>query len=566
MNILQVSTRLRFIFLATFLAFAAIICYLFHLQITQMHRFFHLGQRNFLHSEKIDSPRGNIVDSSGAALATNRAYYTLVWQGTGNKAFTQHQTILLKKLSSLFSLPEEVMIKAKQAEKRTTRFILAKDIPYDKLRLFMEQYPHEKNIAIEKSYNRCYPQKDLACHVVGYLGLDSGTVGKMGLEFLCNSRLKGHGGVILNIINSTGQRINAHRVNNATAGKTLQTTLDSRLQRLAEDLFPPLTEGCCILMDETGALEVVVSRPSFDPSIFLKPLSAAEWKKLQEKKGFLNRAFSACYPPASLFKLVTLAAALETGLISKDMRWHCIGHCTFKGRAYHCNNKEGHGILSTQQALAHSCNIPFFEMGKKMGIDTLAHYASMFGLGTKTGILFPEKAGLIPTSSWKKRVKKERWWQGETLSAVIGQSSLLVTPLQITCFISSLATGQRVRPRILSDEEIEATPLEISKATLTFLQQCLGSVIRQGTGVLLNRLQNFKIQGKSGTAQVQALEKQVLSKEQQCHGYFAAHFQYKNEKPRTLVILLEHAGSSSAAIRYAYSFLKQYAHLVDSKA
>ncbi len=565
-----ISFRLRALIMITFCAFLGIVGYLFHLQITQMNRYFQLGQRNFLRSEKIASPRGNIVDRHGRVLATNRPLYSLVWQGTGNKKLSKQQQTLIKDITNLLGL-SSMDDKIKHTERRSARLILAKDIPFEHLRRIVEHYPHEKNIVIEKAYSRNYPFKDLACHVVGYLGLDSssaataGPEGKMGLESLCNSALKGQAGIIVNIINSTGQQLKAHRVSQALAGKTLHTTLDGELQALAEELFPPDTEGCCIVMDESGGLEVVLSRPSFDPSIFLKPLNSGDWKKLQEKKGFLNRAFSACYPPASLFKLITLAAALETGLISKDMRWHCIGHSTFKGRAYHCNNKDGHGILSTEQALAHSCNIPFFEIGKKIPIDTLADYAQRCGLGAKTGIIFPEKSGLIPTSQWKKRIKKERWWQGETLSAAIGQSSLLVTPLQITCLISSLCTGYRVRPRILADELVVREPLALRNDTIAFLQQCLTSVVKQGTGSALNHLTHFKIRGKSGTAQVQALTKHILSKEQMHHGYFAAHFQYKQEKPKTLVIFLEHAGTSATAVRYACSFLKRYAALVEKK-
>ena len=559
------SVRLRRITLVTFCSFVGIIVYLFHLQITQMNRYFHLGQKNFVRHEKIASPRGNIVDVHGTILATNSPRYTCLWQGTGNKVLTKHQRTMLTTLSTLFSLTEEKITQIKTAERRAKRLTLSTNIPFEHLRRIIEQFPDEKNIAIEKSYTRYYPQKELACHVVGYLGLDKDTVGKTGLEFMYNHDLKGQSGTMLTIINATGHHLKAHQVSRAFAGKTVQTTLDANLQRIAEDVFPSGLEGCCLVMDESGALEVIVSRPSFDPSSFAQPLSASTWKKLKEKKGFLNRAFSACYPPASLFKLVTLSAALETGLISKDMCWHCIGYTTFKGRAYHCNNRAGHGILSTEQALAYSCNIPFYEIGKKIPIDTLADYAHRWGLGTKTGILFPEQAGLIPTTAWKKRVRKERWWQGETVSATIGQSSLLVTPLQITCLISALCTGYRVRPRILVDEAILKEPVEISNETLMFLRQCLSSVINKGTGSTLKHLNDFTIHGKSGTAQVQSLDKKKISKKNLSHGYFAIHFQYKNEKPRTLFILLEHAGSPATAKRFAITFLKRYAAITEQK-
>lgn len=555
----RLSGRLKLIITLLFCFFGGIAAYLFHLQIVNMNRFFKLSQNNFTRQEKIASPRGNITDRHGTLLATNRPFFTVYWQGTGKRSLTKHQELLLTKLSTILSLPADVTSTIKLHERRSGKLKLASDVPFEHLSRLLEQFPQEPNIFLEKTFKRCYPHKELACHIVGYLGLENDAPGKMGLELYCHKELKGHCGKILKIINSLGNHLHAHQVSPALAGKTLQTTLDSTLQKVAEDLFPAGYEGCCLLMDDTGALEVILSRPSFDPSLFLKPLSCEDWKKLQEKKGFINRAFNACYPPASLFKLVTLAAALETGLISKDMRWHCIGHTDFKGRFYHCSNKEGHGVLSTEQALAHSCNIPFFEIGKKIKIDTLAQYAGRFGLGLKTGVLFPEKVGLIPTNGWKKRVRKEPWWPGETLSATIGQSCLLVTPLQIACMINALCTGERVRPRMLIDEAIVKEQLDLSKDTLTFLQHCLSSVIKQGTGSHLKYLKDFKIQGKTGTAQVQALDKPSLTKESLCHGYFAAHFQYKQEPAKTLVVLIEHAGSSSVASRFALKFLKQYA-------
>lgn len=561
-----VSSRLRIIILLTSCVFAGLVLYLFHLQIHHMQLFFRLSQKNFLRQEKIASPRGNIVDARGTLLATNRPVYTVHWQGTGEKKLTNDQMELITALSTLLSLSGDSITVIKQAERRNTRAKLVTDISFDKLMQLLERYPHDKNIFLEKSYKRFYPHNNLACHIVGYLGLNSEDTGKMGLELSCNKALRGQSGKIVKIINSIGRHIEAHKVSAGTAGRTLHTTLDVDLQKAAEEYFPADYEGCCLCMDETGALEVMLSRPSFDPNIFLQPLGVADWQKLQEKKGFLNRAFSACYPPASLFKLATLAAALETGIISPSMRFHCIGHTDFKGRLYHCNNKTGHGVLSTEQALAHSCNIPFYEIGKKIKIDSLADYAHRLGLGVKTGLLLPEKTGLIPTREWKRRVKKEPWWPGETLSAAIGQSYMLITPIQVTTMISAINTGYRVQPRILVDEPIVKEPLELGQPTQEFLRQCLRSVIKQGTGTLLKQLPHFTINGKTGTAQTCALEKISLTdKKTLPHGYFVAHFHYKDEKPRTLMIFIEHAGSSSVAIRVAYKFLRKYAQLVDER-
>ncbi len=566
MPVLHLLTlRLRLIIFSIFFAITLIAAYLFHLQINHMQRFYAMGINNFLRHEKIISPRGNIIDVTGELLATSTPHYTLSWQGTSNRSLSRHQQNIFSMLTTLFTLPSDILRLIEMAEKLGSRIILVKDVPFEQLGKLIEQFPNEKNLLLEKNFKRSYPHRDLACHVVGYLGLDSDAQGKMGLELICQKSLRGQPGKVVKIINAIGHHIQAHQATTGLAGQTLQTTLNASLQRYAEELFPPDFEGSCLLMDATGALEVIVSRPSFDPTMFLKPLTISQWKDLQEKQRFINRAFGACYPPASLFKLISLAAALETGIMSKDMRWHCIGHTTFKGRDYHCNDKKCHGVLSTEQALAHSCNMPFYEIGKKIKIDTLAQYAHRCGLGTKTGIIFPEKAGLVPTVAWKRRVKHEPWWPGETLSAAIGQSSLLVTPIQIATMLNALCTGYRVRPRILTQELVVQEPLELKKETQSFLKQCLASVITVGTGSSLKRLPHFKLAGKSGTAQVQGLDKKVLSRANLPHGYFAGHFQYKNEKPYTLVIFVEHAGSSSIAIRYAREFLKKYAHYIERR-
>ncbi|MBA2306976.1 hypothetical protein H0W26_02485 [Candidatus Dependentiae bacterium] len=559
------SFRLKLLIVLVVVAFGGITAYLFQLQIVNADLFYKQSQKNFLRTREIAPPRGSIIDCKGVVLASNVPVYSLSWQGSGNKTVTSEQEKLIALLQSVFALTPKQIDLIKLHEKRATRVKLFFDISFDQIASIIEQISHEKNIALEQTYKRSYPHAALASHIIGYIGLNNNAPGKMGLELLYNKELRGKSGKIITIINAVGRNLQAYAVKGSLAGTTLQTTLDSEVQQLAERTFPPGYEGSCILMDESGALEVVLSRPSFDPLLFLKPLEASQWKLLQEKHRFMNRAFSGCYPPASLFKLVTLVAALETGIIQQKINWHCIGHTTFRGRRYHCNNRAGHGILSTEEALAHSCNIPFFEIGKKINIDTLALYARELGLGTKMGILFPESSGLIPTSAWKKRVKKEQWFPGETLSAAIGQTAMLVTPLQIAGMFSAFCSGYRCIPRILIDEPIVTQKLSLKPETLTFIQQCLSSVIKEGTGSHLKSLKNFTLKGKSGTAQVRALGKKVLCKEHLCHGYLAVHFRYKDNRPRTLVVLIEHAGSSSVAVKVAHTFLKRYAALIDAR-
>jgi penicillin-binding protein 2 len=528
-----------------------------------------MGKRNFIRYEKIMSPRGNIFDCKGNLLATNRPVFALYWVGTGKRSLDEDQRSVLQLLETIFTTsftPSTLT----SAERTYKQFLLIEDIPFEALSKLVEQLPHHKNLLITSHFKRYYPYNSLASQTIGYLGaLQTDWQGKMGLEKVCDEQLKGAEGQLLKTINSIGKHLDQQEVKKALAGSDIHCTMDLVLQEIAEAVFPEDYAGVLLLMDpQNGALKVMVSRPGFDPNTFLTKISSQRWEDMQYNNPFINRIFDACYPPASLFKLVTIAAALETQLITPDDTWFCQGAVIFADRPYHCSNRYGHGKLSLIDALGCSCNVPFFEMGKRLKIDTLAHYASLFGLGTKTESIFPEKIGLIPSTHWKRTVKKERWWAGETLSATIGQISL-VTPIQIVRMISAICQGYLVKPRILLNEEIEITPLDIMPTTQAFLKKCMKRVIEQG-GSAYQKLRKFsktmKLYAKTGTAQTASL---AYSKDNPLmleHAWFAVYFIDQNNQPHTLVIVIERAGSSRVAVSVAEQFLKKYQELIEQKS
>ena len=522
----SLSSRLPLVIVSLCSALFLMVVYLFHLQVNLMPNFLRLGKKNFLRSEKIASPRGNIIDRNGNLLATNRPVTGIYWQGTGNKVLTPEQKNIIDELKNLGISINDLEKDLAYAEKKAQLFCLLYDAPFEQLSRVVEKFPQHANIFIHTHFQRHYPYKSLASHIVGYLsnsGLD--TNGCMGLEHLFDKALKGKPGQRLKTINSLGCHLESQELKKALTGSTIATTLDLRLQLIAEELFPAEHSGAFIILDpQSGDIEALVSRPDFDPNIFLGQLAGEQWDMLQEKKCFINRAFNACYPPASLFKLVTLSAALETKIIDQTTSWYCGGHITFAGRDYHCARQDGHGAITTPLALAKSCNIPFFDIAKKIKIDTLADYAQRLGLGVKTSVLFPERSGLIPTCQWKRTVKKEPWWPGETLSAAIGQSYTLVTPLQVACMISALCEGYLVRPRILMVETIIKQPVQLQQETLQFVKKCMNEVITMGSAKKLANLKNFTLFGKSGTAQTSDLSKRDLGKQFVEHGWFAAYF------------------------------------------
>lgn len=565
-NLKDINDKLIFIIKIFLILLLIIIFRLFYLQINLKDEFFLLGKKNFTRIVKISSPRGSITDFNGHLLATNRQVINIYWKGTGNKQFNNDQLYILENLQIITQskfTPEE-LTKIKTSERYSRNILLLKDVPFEKLSQILEKLSISANLEIETKFQRYYPQKSLASHIVGYLNqIDEETIGKMGLEKIFEDNLKGQPGETQTTINSLGKNLKKEAITFPECGKTIRTTLDIHLQKIAEEIFPPDYKGSLIIMDpRNGAIRALLSRPNFDSSIFLKQLSLPDWKEFQENQPFLNRAFNACYPPASIFKLVTVTAALDSGLIKRESNWTCRGHITYCGRKYHCNKLEGHGFLTTVDAVGLSCNPFFYEIGKLIDIDTLADYANRFGLGQKTDVLFSEKEGLVPTSNWKRRTFKEKWWRGETLSAVIGQSYLLVTPIQIARMISGIFQGYLIKPRILEEQPVEKTELNIKQDVLLFLQQAMRIAATVGTAQRVGRIKDITAYAKTGTAQTISFETQGNSKEKLEHAWFAGNISYKNEPSLTLIILIEKAGHSRISTEVAKQFLLRYKKLM----
>lgn len=573
------SLRFNYVLYSSIIFFFIIISYLLYLQVYESHYFLSQSSKNFTRCNIIYPVRGTITDQSGKKIATNKAFYSIAWQGTGNKRLSSRQISLIEDLNSFINLGnnnldnsldnnlEKLKIKILQTERQFKQVILAKDLPIDSIKLLLEKYPSEPNLNIIKGFKRLYPYNNIACHVIGYVGNNnlSCIFGKSGLEKKCENELRGEPGQLINTINSCGKLLSSKVIKKDIAGQTVKTTIDIDLQILAEQVFPADSRGACIIIDpKTGAIETMLSRPSFNPNIFIENLSTQRWHQMQSENCLLNRVCFAAHPPASLFKLVTLTASLEEKLVDPETTWICKGKLKFGGRYNHCGRRSGHGQINTQLAFAYSCNIPFYELAQKIKIDTLAKYANLLGLGSSTDFILGDISGLVPTSHWKREHFGEPWWPGESLSAAIGQSYLLTTPIQLSRMIGAFCTGYMVKPRILDSEEIVIKKLDISQDTRRFIKESMAKVAQEGTARVLRRLNNFKIYAKTGTAQTSGRDTSKLNRTKP-HLWFAAYFKYKSEKSKVIVILLEHANSLRAGLLTAYNFFENYAAFIDSK-
>jgi len=558
---------IRFVVYALLLAFATIIGRLAYLQIQTAYTLFRRGKQNYLRYEQVASPRGNIYDCTGKLLATNKPIIQLVWQGTGHSTLTATQRTTLAKVQQILSLPlNESAIT--QVERRKTALILQNDLSFEQLSCIMEQFPNDPNLTFKTDFIRYYPHGTVACHILGYLSAATTQLaGVMGLEKACDTLLRGVPGQVLHTINAFGSVLSQQEVYQARAGNSVQTTLNVDLHMIAEACFPEGYAGAVVIMEaSTGALRVVLSQPMFDPNMFLTGVNAHTWQQLLDRKAFLNRVFSACYPPASLFKLVTMVMALDTHLIEPDEVWFCPGYILFCGRLYHCMNQTAHGHITVKQAIAKSCNIPFFELGKRIKINTLAQYAHWLCLGSTTNSIIGEKIGLIPTTHWKQATMKEPWWPGETLSVAIGQGALQVTPLQICRAIGTICQGYSVTPHLLQNTPVERTIPPINPAVFTIIKDAMKHVVTTGTGKKLANLANMHVYAKTGTAQTRALSSVIEGDAtSQAHGWFAAHVTYKDQPSFVIVILIEHSGTSRIPTTVAKEFLTQYQQYIDLK-
>ncbi|HLC06973.1 MAG TPA: penicillin-binding transpeptidase domain-containing protein [Candidatus Babeliales bacterium] len=564
-----INKKIVCILIGTLISFGIIFLRLTYLQVYCGEYFASRSQKNFIRYTSVASARGNILDIHKNLLATNRPVTTVHWQGTGKGAFSQEQLLLLQTIETITGVDltsgttfDAVLL----SEKRGKKIVLVTDIDFAVLSKLVEAFPNHENIVIDTHFKRFYPYNTCCSHLVGYLGnMRMLANGQFGLEKLFDADLCGKDGSVRNVVNSVGQCISYVELEKALIGNDIQTTINIDVQLLCEKVFPETRSGSFILLNPAdGAIVSLVSRPDFDPNIFLDPISYETWQGLQENNPFINRAFDASYPAGSIFKLVTISAALETGIVPEDSLWNCKGYTLFGKRKYWCARRSGHGEISIKKAVAESCNTLFFEIGKKIDIDVLADYAYKFGLGKKTNIVFPEKVGLIPSREWKLDYKGERWWPGETLSVAIGQSFLLATPIQIACMIASIFTGNLVAPRLLINEPVVTSPLDIKPDTINFLKKSMKSVVKRGTGRSVRNVKDMKIYAKTSTAQTSDFSKRKLDEKYLEHGWFVGQFQYKEYDPLVIVILVERVGAAQVATTIAKNFLIEYKKYMDS--
>ncbi len=588
----SLENRIRLFALLLLLVFGGFVVRLFHLQLVEGEALRQRSQSNSVRRVDLDAPRGEVLDREGRVIATWRASRAL--RVIPNDLAQRERTFAaLGQLLGAASAEFDARVGPLTRAGRFQPVTLIDDLDWEQLaRVESHGYALQGVETFERP-RRFYPGGRMAAHLLGTIGeiqaaqladerwqsyRQGDVIGQTGLEAEFETQLRGRIGRRDVVVDAAGREIENLREFPPALGGRVVLALDLDLQEEAEAGFrdreegDPQRMGAAVALDvRSGDVLAMTSYPNYDPNVFSTRIDRATWRGLTEDewKPLRNRAIQNHYPPGSTHKAVMAAAALAEGVIDKNTTVYCPGYYFFGGRRFGCWRKEGHGTVNVVQALQRSCDVFFYTVGSRLGIDRIAKHASSFGLGDVTGIDLPgEVTGLVPSSEWKLRRFHEKWYPGETISASIGQSYNLYTPLQLAVAYAAIANGGRVmKPRIaLRLEDRNGVTLEefaperrktatVPDELLAIVREGLTAVVELpgGTGMRA-KVPGVRVAGKTGTVQVVGLEKVKGLKELQIpmrlrdHAWFVA-FAPADAPEIAVAVFVEHGlhGASAAA-------------------
>jgi penicillin-binding protein 2 len=588
--------RLIGVILCTLAVFAVLMIRLFFLQVIKGGEYRRLSENNSIRLQAIDAPRGMIFDRAGNLLVDNRPSFdvSIILKDATPVGRT------LEKLSHFISVAKKDLVSKVAGQTGILTYqpiTLKQDIGRNALAVVAVNKYDLPGVIVHAELRRQYINQQVATHVLGYLGeinaneLASGKylrarsgdlIGKYGAEKSFDNFLRGDRGGRQVEVNANGQIVKILKTVNAAPGNNVYLTIDLAVQKKAEALLEDVTGAIVAMEPFTGEILALASSPSFDQSAFVSGMSHGQWEAFiaNPLKPLTNRAVQGEYPPASTYKILTAIAGLEEGVIDENTTHTCPGFYKFVDREYRCWKKGGHGTLSVVAAITESCDVFFYQVGQAVGVDRLAWYANILGLGSRTGInLDNETRGLIPTAAWKKRRFGIEWQEGETLSVAIGQGFNLVTPLQMTVLISSLSNGGvKYKPEIL--KKIEAPDgtvirqnnphkmgqLPFSPETMALIKEGLWKVVNSDRGTAKGaRFPGIDISGKTGTAQVVSrkeeedeIDEEDIPDHLKPHAWFVAYAPSENPKIAVAVVVEHGEHGSGAAAPIAREVIKAY--------
>ena len=575
------------------------------LQINESSKYKSLADKNRFRETKIAPPRGVIQDYFGNEIASNNKIYQLHIVPDS----TPDIDALLFRLKNIINLSDRklFLLKKQIAKKKSWDTTIISDNltwpEFSRVNLFLHELQGAQPVV---SIARFYTDSSSA-HAVGYvseiskkdlrkkkylqnLNIEGVAIGKTGLESSLDEQMLGSPGYLRYEVNAYGKKIQQVATDNGLKGKTFRTTLDQSIQKISTEALKNVSGAICVMDIYNGDIVSMVSSPNFNPNSFVHGVSNKEWKGLIENrdKPMLNKAVSGLYPPGSTIKTLTALSALENDIVSPNLTVHCKGYIDFHEERYHCWKKKGHGVINMRTAIKKSCDVYFYEIARRLGVDRLSKTAKKFGLGQKVLTHFAEeKSGIVPSTKWKMQNIGKNWYIGETLHTGIGQGYFLSTPIQLCLMTAQLANGGfMIKPRILANNNdktgnlqkyldykktnpndtswqgkfsnFNVKPLFRNQENINFIKDAMFAASNEpgGTSYVSRHLsKKFMFAGKTGSSQVKrftSAQREAETKQKDItylerdHAWFVAFAPVKDPK-YAISVLVEHGGSGSSA-------------------
>ncbi|PIE09245.1 MAG: penicillin-binding protein 2 [Rhodobacterales bacterium] len=553
-----------------------------------------LAEENRVNIRLLPPSRGQVFDRNGVPLATNEQNYRIVMvrEDAGDVED------VLARLTQIVPLPEDVIENALREMKRRSPFVpvtIADRLGWDDISRVTVNAPALPGVSAEVGQSRAYPQGDIMAHVVGYVGpvsdydLTKGylatdddpllqiprfQVGKTGVEAQREHVLRGQAGTKRVEVNAIGRVMRELDRSEGTSGADLQLTVDAELQAYTLARLDGESASAVVLDLETGALRAIGSAPSFDPNLFVRGISSTDYNLLLETetpaaerhRPMAAKAVQGIYPPGSTFKMVTALAALEEGVVSPEETVYCPGHLEVADVKFHCWKRAGHGNINLHESLKQSCDVYYYDIAQRVGIDKIAAMARRLGIGVDHDLpLSAIATGLAPDKAWKEGVRGESWRIGDTVNASIGQGYVLASPLQLAVMTARIATGRAIAPRLIERIDGVEQPsgagesLGLNENMLRRVRASMFDVVnhRRGTAYRSRIMpEDLRMAGKTGTSQVRRItaeerargvtRNQDLPWHRRDHALFVGFAPF--DAPRYAVsVVVEHGGGGSAA-------------------
>lgn len=556
---------------------------LYYLQVLQSAKYTMLAEENRISLRLIAPSRGPITDRFGVPLAMNQQNYRVVVVSERTKNIPE----TLDKISQIVPLTDGDRRRVLREVQRKRRFVpvtVRENLTWEQVATLEMNMPDLPGAAIDVGEIRYYPFAEATAHILGYVGavaeaelngdpvlsLPGFRIGKSGLEKHHEKNLRGTAGTSQLEVNAVGRVIRELSRDEGQLGREVQLTVDIGLQQFCQKRLSEEQSAAAVVMDvHTGAVYALASHPTYDPNQFTMGISAELWEELLSNPTtpLSNKAVAGQYPPGSTFKPVVALAALESGIVGPRHTVYCPGWMELGDHRFHCWKKHGHGSMDLVGALRDSCDVFFYDLARRLGVDRIAEMAQRFGMGHVSGLDLPhERPGLIPTREWKRRALNASWTQGESLIASIGQGYVLATPLQLATMTCRLANGGfAVKPHLtrqvkgLTTETTSWPSLGVKKENLDMVLAGLNAVTNvQGGTAFKARITEpgFEMAGKTGSAQVRRItmaeratgvkKNEQLPWRERDHALFVAYAPV--HAPRYAIgLIVEHGGGGSTA-------------------